>query len=260
MVLVVKNLPANTGDIRGVGSIPGSGRFPRGVHGNPLQYSCWRIPWTEESGRLPFIRSQRVWHDWSDFACNYTSTGSDSRIQGLHFGPTRWPLMWLTPRWHPQFSLRGNKLDSWKGPYLPVSFGSPGLSSTLLGGLAGLLCSFWIFGHHLILLAQQPCQLQLFISLYPSLPRIMWLFSHKIGWGLGFLNLLTSEELCWPDCFRSSNFTEDLSESKKVYAAQYWNMSSIWKMNLKLRSLSSYSFSYWDLKPLKFSSIHGFIV
>lgn len=140
------------------------------------------------------------------------------------------------------------------------SFGSPGLSSTLLGGLAGLLCSFWIFGHHLILLAQQPCQLQLFISLYPSLPRIMWLFSHKIGWGLGFLNLLTSEELCWPDCFRSSNFTEDLSESKKVYAAQYWNMSSIWKMNLKLRSLSSYSFSYWDLKPLKFSSIHGFIV
>ena len=35
MVLVVKNLPANTGDIRDVGSIPGSGRFPRGVHGNP---------------------------------------------------------------------------------------------------------------------------------------------------------------------------------------------------------------------------------
>ena len=63
MVLVVKNLPANTGDIRGVGSIPGSGRFPRGVHGNPLQYSCWRIPWTEEPGRLQSMRSQRVRHD-----------------------------------------------------------------------------------------------------------------------------------------------------------------------------------------------------
>ena len=31
---VLKNLPANTGDIRDVGSIPGSGRSPGGVHGN----------------------------------------------------------------------------------------------------------------------------------------------------------------------------------------------------------------------------------
>ena len=37
---VVKNLPADTEDIRDVGSIPGSGRFPGGGHGNPLQYSC----------------------------------------------------------------------------------------------------------------------------------------------------------------------------------------------------------------------------
>ena len=34
---VVKNLPANAGD---VGLIPESGRFPGGRHGNPLQYSC----------------------------------------------------------------------------------------------------------------------------------------------------------------------------------------------------------------------------
>jgi len=40
MVLVVKNPPANAGDVRNIGSIPGSGRFPRGGHGNPLQYSC----------------------------------------------------------------------------------------------------------------------------------------------------------------------------------------------------------------------------
>ena len=39
MVLVVKNLPATTGEIRNVGSIPGSGRSPGGGHGNPLQYS-----------------------------------------------------------------------------------------------------------------------------------------------------------------------------------------------------------------------------
>ena len=37
---VVKNLPANAGDIRDVGSILGSGRSPEEGNGNPLQYSC----------------------------------------------------------------------------------------------------------------------------------------------------------------------------------------------------------------------------
>ena len=31
-------------------SIPGLGRSPREGNGNPLQYSCWKIPWTEEPG------------------------------------------------------------------------------------------------------------------------------------------------------------------------------------------------------------------
>ena len=44
MALVVKNLPANAGDIRDVGSIPGSGRSPEGGHGSPLQYSCLENP------------------------------------------------------------------------------------------------------------------------------------------------------------------------------------------------------------------------
>ena len=44
VVLVVKNLPANAGDVRDMGSIPGSGRFPEGGHGNPLQYSCLENP------------------------------------------------------------------------------------------------------------------------------------------------------------------------------------------------------------------------
>ena len=35
-----KNLPANAGDVRDSGSIPGSGRSPGGEHGNLLQYSC----------------------------------------------------------------------------------------------------------------------------------------------------------------------------------------------------------------------------
>ena len=36
---MVKNTPANGGEIRNVGLIPGSGRSPGGGHGNPLQYS-----------------------------------------------------------------------------------------------------------------------------------------------------------------------------------------------------------------------------
>ena len=41
---MVKNTAANAGDIRDLGSIPGSGRFPGGGTGNPLQYSCLENP------------------------------------------------------------------------------------------------------------------------------------------------------------------------------------------------------------------------
>ena len=44
VALVVKNPPANTGDIGGLGSIPGLGRSPGGGHGNPLKYSCLENP------------------------------------------------------------------------------------------------------------------------------------------------------------------------------------------------------------------------
>ena len=40
VALVIKNLPANKGDRKDAGLIPGSRRFPGGGHGNPLQYSC----------------------------------------------------------------------------------------------------------------------------------------------------------------------------------------------------------------------------
>ena len=40
VALVVKNLPANAGDTRDTGSVPGLGRSPGGGHGIPLQYSC----------------------------------------------------------------------------------------------------------------------------------------------------------------------------------------------------------------------------
>ena len=41
---MVKNPPANAGDSRDTGSIPGWGRAPGGGHGNPLEYSCLGNP------------------------------------------------------------------------------------------------------------------------------------------------------------------------------------------------------------------------
>ena len=44
VALVVKNTPANAGDLRDAGSIPGLGRSPGGGHGNKLEYSCLEDP------------------------------------------------------------------------------------------------------------------------------------------------------------------------------------------------------------------------
>ena len=41
---MVKNPPANEGDLRGKSYIPGLGRSPGGRNGNPLQYSCVENP------------------------------------------------------------------------------------------------------------------------------------------------------------------------------------------------------------------------
>ena len=49
VVLVLKNMPANAGNIRDMGSISGSGRSPGGGHGNPLQYSCLENPTDREA-------------------------------------------------------------------------------------------------------------------------------------------------------------------------------------------------------------------
>ena len=48
-VAVVKNPPANAGDTRDAGSIPGSGRSPGEGNGNSLQYSCLENPMDREA-------------------------------------------------------------------------------------------------------------------------------------------------------------------------------------------------------------------
>ena len=57
MALVVKNLPANAGDAREVGSIP---QLEMATHSSIL---AWKIPWTEDPGRLQSMDLHRVWHE-----------------------------------------------------------------------------------------------------------------------------------------------------------------------------------------------------
>ena len=61
VALVVKNPPASTGDRRDVGSIPGSGRFPRGGHGNPFQYSCLENPMDRGAWPAVVHRVEKSW-------------------------------------------------------------------------------------------------------------------------------------------------------------------------------------------------------
>ena len=70
-VAVVKNPPANAGDIRVVGSIPGSGRSPGGRHGNPLQYSCLEYPHGQRSlaGYSPWGHKQSDMTEATEHAC-----------------------------------------------------------------------------------------------------------------------------------------------------------------------------------------------
>ena len=63
VALVVRNLPANAGDLRDSGSIPDSGRSPGGGHGNPLQYFCLENPmdrgaWWATAHRVAKRRTQ----------------------------------------------------------------------------------------------------------------------------------------------------------------------------------------------------------
>ena len=66
VLLVVKNFPANAGDIRDSDSIPGLRSSPGEGNGNPLQYSCLENPmdrgaWQATAQR---IAQSRTWQEW----------------------------------------------------------------------------------------------------------------------------------------------------------------------------------------------------
>ena len=74
MVLVVKNSPPSTGDVRDMGSIPGLGRSPGGGHGNPLQYSCLENPMDRGSSQatVPRVAKSRTRLSDLTFALTFT--------------------------------------------------------------------------------------------------------------------------------------------------------------------------------------------
>ena len=63
LALEVKNPPANSGDIRGSGLIPGQEDPLEEGMATHSSILAWRIPWTEEPGGLQSMRPQRVRHD-----------------------------------------------------------------------------------------------------------------------------------------------------------------------------------------------------
>ena len=61
VALVVKNPPANAGDVRDACLIPGLGRSPGGGNSIPLQYSCLENPMDRGSWRTTVHRVAKIW-------------------------------------------------------------------------------------------------------------------------------------------------------------------------------------------------------
>ena len=101
MVLVVKNPPANAGDIRDVDSIPATGKSPGGGPGNPLQYSCLENPMDREA--------------WKAVVHTVTKSWTRLREVSTQHGKAEIPRVVKKPKQKP-CSNKFN-IDSKNGPY-----------------------------------------------------------------------------------------------------------------------------------------------
>ena len=86
VVLVVKNPPANSGDKRDPGSIPSSGRSPEEGNSNHSSIPAWRIPWTEEPGKLQPMGSQSR-TQLKRLSLHTLSQNEDNGLKTRQFGP-----------------------------------------------------------------------------------------------------------------------------------------------------------------------------
>ena len=86
---MVNNPPANTGDTRHAGSIPGSGRPPGGGHGNPLQYSHLENP----HGQRSLVGYSPEGHKESDRTAATERTGRDNEVREKNHKQIKCPVL-----------------------------------------------------------------------------------------------------------------------------------------------------------------------
>ena len=109
VALVVKNPPVSSGDIKDVGLVPESGRSLEEGMATHSSILAWRIPWTKEPGRLQSVGSQRVGHNWSNWAQTLFAFQSGSISHDLDFIlKLRWIVLW-TKLWQGRGSICSNE-------------------------------------------------------------------------------------------------------------------------------------------------------
>ena len=82
VALVVQNPPGSAGDTRATDSFPGSGRFPGGRHGSPLQYSCLENPMNSGAWWAGVQRVTKSRTRLSDLACTHSGSRESRRTKG----------------------------------------------------------------------------------------------------------------------------------------------------------------------------------
>ena len=109
---VLKNLPANTIDAIDMSLIPGSERFPGvAIYSGFL---AWKIPWTEEPGRLQSMWSQRARHDWTlthtQLCCTLYCLEHTLHVTDRQSIPIWWINEWI---WESPEDVEWLKLSIW---------------------------------------------------------------------------------------------------------------------------------------------------
>ena len=90
---MVKNIPANVGDVRDTGLIPGLGRSPGGGHGNPLQFSCLENPMDRRAWQATVHRVAKSWMGLNRHACTTVTDESVSLSRFWVLGRQTEPLL-----------------------------------------------------------------------------------------------------------------------------------------------------------------------
>ena len=140
--VVVKNLPANGGDMREAGLIPGSGRFPWRRAWQP-RILVWRLLWTEGPDGLQSMESQRVRLDWSDLAHTSVYGIYCSSLSQLIFRTFVGGFLPLNPNitWQPSLQSPPGQ------PQSSVRLKFYALRDTFFASIKWLFYTHWLHGH-----------------------------------------------------------------------------------------------------------------